>query len=134
MKLTNKIFTALIKKKNGQIKRERELRRQKEQAFSILSAYVAMLALRHGNVWIAKDAISEYLGKFSVRVEREGGFYKFYVSDCPERLKKLAKTAVLLGDGEADACELHRAFSAEADLDEAGAKCKGAEGGADGEK
>ena len=103
MKLTNKMFKALIALKNKQIRLERERSRGYKEANDILAAYLALLAKRHGSVRVPKDEIRDALGGYRAVVGTAGDDYVICVERCDDALRLGGErniTGVDLGDGE----------------------------------
>ena len=66
----------ILRHKNKQIRAEREKYEALEQAYGILSAYVALFIEEHGGcVTVSKAGISDAIGKYSVELERIEGDY-----------------------------------------------------------
>ncbi|MBQ4091513.1 MAG: hypothetical protein IJC64_04275 [Clostridia bacterium] len=65
----------VLRAKNAQIKSARDMAEAQKSANVILSAYVAILAKRQGEVRIPKSAVSEALGRYRVSAEAQGDCY-----------------------------------------------------------
>lgn len=75
MKIKNRLFLALIARKNRQIRLERERCRALEQTNTVLSAYVGLLVARCGGVAIPKSLVSKALGCYKLSVSTQGDCY-----------------------------------------------------------
>ena len=65
----------VLRAKNAQIKSARDMAEAQKSANVILSAYVAILAKRQGEVRIPESAVSEALGRYRVSAEAQGDCY-----------------------------------------------------------
>lgn len=75
MNIIKKILRFLAAVRNRLVKLERDKVKAYEETNKILSAYIAVLAERHGTVRIPKKAISEALGNFKASVGVDGEDY-----------------------------------------------------------
>ena len=75
VKMVNKVIKHILRIKNRQIKLERERSHAAEEANRILSAYVAFLAGRTGEVRVPRAEIGRMLGKCNASVARSGEDY-----------------------------------------------------------
>lgn len=75
MRLINKIFRFLFSFKNRQIRLEREKNRALEETNSILSAYLAILIEKNGDVRIPRRLVRDAIGNYRACVEVEGDDY-----------------------------------------------------------
>lgn len=78
-----KLIAALLKRKNKQIRQERERADGLEEINRILTAYLAILLEKRGSVRIPKTQIKEALGRFACAVISSGNDYVITVS-CEE--------------------------------------------------
>ena len=69
------IRRSILKRKNAQVKQERQKYEAERAANVILSANVAIIAARYGEVRIPKKDISEALGRFFVNSSSSGDDY-----------------------------------------------------------
>ena len=74
-------FRHVLKRKNVQIRCEREKYRAEKAMNSILTAYVFYLAARYGNLRIPKAEISDLLGKGEVLAYSDGENYVIEVKN-----------------------------------------------------
>ncbi len=84
----NRILREILKRKNEQIKREREMLRAQECANVILSAYFAILLSERGEVRIPKSEVSRALGAYRVKATSVGDDYVIEVK-ATERTPEL---------------------------------------------
>jgi len=75
-----KLIAALLRRKNKQIRQERERADGCEQINRILTAYLAILLERRGSVRIPKAQIKEALGRYCSAVISSGNDYVITVS------------------------------------------------------
>ena len=80
-----KIIRGILKRKNAQLRDERQKYEAERAANLILSAYVAVLAARYGGVRIPKKEISEALGRFFVNASVSGDDYVIEVGEHSSR-------------------------------------------------
>lgn len=66
---------SILRSKNAQIRSIREIAEAQESANVILSAYIAILAKKRGEVRIAKSDVSAALGSYRVTCAADGDFY-----------------------------------------------------------
>lgn len=71
----------VLKRKNIQIRYEREKYRAEKAMNSILTAYVFYLAAKYGNLRIPKAEISALLGKSDVLAYSDGDYYVIKVKN-----------------------------------------------------
>lgn len=83
-----KVIRGILKRKNEQIRSEREKLESERVANAILSAYVALLVSRHGAVRIPKKEVSEALGKYFARASSHGDDYVIEVGEMPASVRK----------------------------------------------
>ena len=87
---TFNFIRSVLLRKNRQLKAAREMVKAQESMNVILSAYIAILADRHGAVTIPKSAVSEALGKYRVSAHSDGENYVIEVERNGDRdVKKL---------------------------------------------
>lgn len=80
-----KIIRGILKRKNAQLRDERQKYEAEKAANLILSAYVAVLAARCGELRIPKKEISEALGRFFVNASVSGDDYVIEVGEHSSR-------------------------------------------------
>lgn len=78
-----RIIRGILKGKNSQIKNEREKYDAERAANLILSAYLALLVSKRGEVRIPKKEISDALGRFFVTASALGDDYIIEVNELP---------------------------------------------------
>lgn len=78
-----KILRAILKRKNAQIRAEREKYAAERAANAIIAAYLALLVSKRGAVRVPKSEISDALGKFYVSASASGGDYVIEVGELP---------------------------------------------------
>lgn len=78
-----KAIRGILKRKNLQIRAEREKLEAERTANAILSAYIALLVSRRGVIKIPKKEISEALGRFSASAVSSGDDYVIEVGELP---------------------------------------------------
>ena len=83
-----KAIRGILKRKNMQIRSEREKLESERVANAILSAYIALLVSRHGAVRIPKKEVSEALGKYFARASMHGDDYVIEVGEIPASARK----------------------------------------------
>lgn len=107
MKIKNKIFLALIARKNRQIRFERDRVKALEQTNDVLGAYVGLLVARCGGAMIPKSLVRDALGHYKMSVRAEGDCYTVSVRCDSEETDGLAAESIKIGvaDLSSDACE-----------------------------
>lgn len=75
---------SILRSKNAQIKSIKQVAQAHESANVILSAYIAILAKKQGEVRIPKSSVSEALGNYRVTAAAEGDCYVITVQDNRE--------------------------------------------------
>ena len=93
------IFLALLKRKNKQIRLERERCRAMEETNKIISAYVGLLVAKCGVVEFPKALLADAIGKFSVSVCQNDGYYKINVTEMSNETVALAKESIKTLEG-----------------------------------
>ena len=83
-----KAIRGILKRKNLQIRAEREKLEAERAANVILSAYIALLVSRRGTVRIPKKEISEALGRFTACAVSSGDDYVIEVGELPQKAQK----------------------------------------------
>ena len=76
-----KVIRGIMKRKNLQLRAEREKYEAERAANVILSAYLALLVSRHGAVRVPKKEISGALGRFMARASVSGDDYVIEVGE-----------------------------------------------------
>lgn len=76
-----KAIRGILKRKNMQLKAEREKLEAERAANVILSAYIALLVSRRGSVRIPKKEISDALGRFVACASSSGDDYVIEVGE-----------------------------------------------------
>ena len=94
-----RIFHALLKRKNKQIRLEREKCRALEETNKILCAYVGLLVAKCGGVEIPKSLLADSMGKFNVTVGQSDDCYKISVVDTSGEASALAKENIKTLEG-----------------------------------
>lgn len=65
----------ILRRKNSQLRLERERTEIQENINSVLSAYIAVLIGRVGSVYVTKKELSESIGRYRAELqERDGGY------------------------------------------------------------
>ena len=82
---TFNFIRSVLLRKNRQLKAAREMVKAQESMNVILSAYIAILADRHGAVTIPKSLVSEALGKYRVSAHSDGENYVIEVERNGDR-------------------------------------------------
>ncbi len=85
----NRIIKEILKRKNEQIKKEREKLRAQECANMIMSAYFTILLCERGAVRIPKSEISRVLGSYRVHASSDGDDYVIEVKSATEKSPEL---------------------------------------------
>ena len=75
VKLINKTIKHLLGIKNRQIRTERERSRAFEEANKILSAYIALLTEKYGEIKVSRAEIGRIIGHIHTSVSRSGDDY-----------------------------------------------------------
>ncbi len=109
----NQIVKDIIKRKNDQIREEREKLRAEECANIILSAYFAILLSERGAVRIPKSEISRALGAYRVNASSDGNDYVIEVIGAEEAADALIDNIQL--ESESDLIDEDRQLEAAAD-------------------
>lgn len=78
-----KAIREILKRKNLQIRVEREKLEAERAANMILSAYIALLVSQRGSIKIPKKEVSEALGKFIACASSVGEDYVIEVGELP---------------------------------------------------
>lgn len=81
----------IIKRKNGQIREEREKLLAAEAANRILSTYLLCFVKETGEVRVSKDKIAEEFGKYRVDISTTDEDYVIKVRELTESEKKMFK-------------------------------------------
>lgn len=75
VRIVNKIIRHLVGIKNRQIRFERERSRAVEESNKILSAYIALLAKKSGEIRVSREEIGRVLGQVRAMVSRSDEDY-----------------------------------------------------------
>ena len=81
----------IIKRKNGQIREEREKLLAAEAANRILSTYLLCFVKEAGELRVSKDKIAEEFGKYRVDISASDEDYVIKVRELTESEKKMFK-------------------------------------------
>ena len=92
----------LVGVKNRQIRDERRRTRALEESLRILSAYVALLAEKSGEIRISAEEVGRAIGQCTAQVTRKDGYYLIKVDRKGNICEKIADDEIFEKVGVAD--------------------------------